>query len=508
VRTLSATLLVVAVMSPPPAAAGVIGSVHVGNGGRPFAGDRRLLTTISPNGDGLRDVARITFALAAPAAVRLDVETTRIHTKRVYSHVARLAAGRHVFVWAPAASTLPRTYLVRLTAADRGTRAVRASTTVRRADAVVRVQGIDAAFARASYGNGTAASLTVATDAATLGWQITDPARENEPPLRIGSLAVPTRDRPFRIRIPTAELATGVYVVRLESEDGRVGVAPFVVPPQPSRSRVAVVLPTSTWQAYNFEDVDGDGWGDTWYAGWYQRTARTDRHYMGLGLPQPFRRYELPYLRWLAGTDALVDYLSDDDLARMSAAQLARAYDLLIFPGHHEYVTDAEYRAVRGFRDRGGNLMLLAANNFYWQVRRHGAVIERVIRWRDIGRPEGALLGAQYVANDGGQHRAPWRVRHPAAARWLWAGTGLQAGSAFGSGGIEIDAAGSFSPRGTIVLADIRGLYGPPFSAEATYYETRRGARVFSAGAFMFADPDDPVVSRILENLWERLTHP
>ena len=31
-------------------------------------------------------------------------------------------------------------------------------------------------------------------------------------------------------------------------------------------SRVAVVVPTNTWQAYNFRDVDGDGVGDTWYA--------------------------------------------------------------------------------------------------------------------------------------------------------------------------------------------------------------------------------------------------
>ena len=30
--------------------------------------------------------------------------------------------------------------------------------------------------------------------------------------------------------------------------------------------RVAVVMPTLTWQAYNLRDVDGDGKGDSWYA--------------------------------------------------------------------------------------------------------------------------------------------------------------------------------------------------------------------------------------------------
>ena len=32
------------------------------------------------------------------------------------------------------------------------------------------------------------------------------------------------------------------------------------------RARVAVVLPTLTWQAYNFRDDDGDGTADSWYA--------------------------------------------------------------------------------------------------------------------------------------------------------------------------------------------------------------------------------------------------
>jgi hypothetical protein len=36
--------------------------------------------------------------------------------------------------------------------------------------------------------------------------------------------------------------------------------------PHARRSRVAVVMPTNTWQAYNFRDDDGDGIPNTWYA--------------------------------------------------------------------------------------------------------------------------------------------------------------------------------------------------------------------------------------------------
>ena len=38
-------------------------------------------------------------------------------------------------------------------------------------------------------------------------------------------------------------------------------------PKKLGKTRVAVVVPTNTWQAYNFRDADGDGWGDTWYQG-------------------------------------------------------------------------------------------------------------------------------------------------------------------------------------------------------------------------------------------------
>ena len=60
---------------------------------------------------------------------------------------------------------------------------------------------------------------------------------------------------------------TGLYFAQLTASGGRVGYAPFVVPPKRlGQNRVAIVLPTRTWQAYNFRDDNGDGLGDTWYA--------------------------------------------------------------------------------------------------------------------------------------------------------------------------------------------------------------------------------------------------
>ena len=44
--------------------------------------------------------------------------------------------------------------------------------------------------------------------------------------------------------------------------------------------------------------------------------------------------------------------LAQSDLeAASSARALAAAYDLIVFPGHHEYVTTREYDLVEGYRE-------------------------------------------------------------------------------------------------------------------------------------------------------------
>jgi hypothetical protein len=59
------------------------------------------------------------------------------------------------------------------------------------------------------------------------------------------------------------------------------------------------------------------------------------------------------------------------------------------------------------------------------------------------------------------------------------------------------------------VLADIRHLYGPGYTAQMTYYETRAGAKVFAAGAFTLGGAATwQPVERLLANLWEHLARP
>ena len=77
----------------------------------------------------------------------------------------------------------------------------------------------------------------------------------------------------------------------------------------------------------------------------------------------------------------------------------------------------------------------------FWQVRIAPPLMTKVRLWRDAGRPEAALVGAQYVGSNHGAVQAPFTVTGATQAPWLFAGTGLQNGSTFGRYGIEIDAA-------------------------------------------------------------------
>ena len=523
----AACLVVGAAVAPgpgPTAAPPVATGFAVTNGGEPYAGDRQLLATISPNGDGLRDRAILRFRLSKPATVQLVIRETRPDTVIAYTTTEPRRAGRNTFVWAPPATVEPRTYVVSVTLRDR--RGLHRTYGPRHAGdpvttPVIRVRGVDAGFLRQSYPPESSARLWVASDTTGLTIQFFRVLRQG----RIGpdelsgipvSDEVPVpwtrwRDGPRLLRVWIGAWPSGVYYVKLVAADGRVGYAPVIVRPRRlGEHRIAVVMPTNTWQAYNFQDVDGNGFGDTWYAAWNRHTVRLDRPYQNQGVPRHFREYDLPFLTWLARQDKPVDVLAETDLESAGTGDaLARLYDAIVFPGHHEYVTEREYDIVQRFRDLGGNLAFLSANNFYWKVVRHGAVIERTARWRSLGRPEAGLIGVQYLRNDRGQRKGRFLVLSTEEAPWLFDGTGLVDGSTFGTYGIEIDATAPSSPLGTEVLAEVPDLFGPGLSAQMTYYETASGAKVFAAGAFTFAGAAllKPETS-LLANLWGRLTQP
>jgi hypothetical protein len=502
--------------------------LRVTNGSAPYLGDRRLLTTVSPNGDGFRDQAVVHFRLLRPATVRLEVVATNMvsagkgGTTIVWTTTRHFAAGAGALTWRPAPSTQPRTYVMRLNV---GRRVYGGYGPSRRQDApVVRVQGIDAGFTKRSYAPGESAELRVATDARLLRLQVfayQAPGRPSEQDVKTSGLAKTGpirvdwrahRDGPALLRVVRAgDWPSGLYFLRATAADGRVGYAPFIVRPRRlGTNRVAVVLATNTWAAYNFADDDGDGWGDSWYVTGRHRSVDLRRPFLDFGVPFRFNDWDLEFVAWLNRTDRTADFLSDDDLGAVSSGEeLARRYDLVVFPGHEEYVTRHEYDVIEHYRNAGGNLAFLAANNLYRRVDRVGERLVRGAVWRNLGRPESRIVGVQYVGSDHGQRQAGYTVTGALAAPWAFDGTGLVDGDVFGRYGIEIDARTTASPQGLQVLARIPDLLGPGRSAEMTYYETPAGAKVFAAGALNFgASLGRPEVDRLLANVWTRLSVP
>ena len=512
------------------------------NRGKPFAGDDRMLTTISPNRDGLRDFARVRFTLDERVRVRFEVARTSHVMAPVYRRSAILGPGRKIFTWYPRKTTPARTYLVRITVRDKaGNKRTYGSSNAingRRVTApVIRVLGLEAGFTRESYREGQVARLAISTDAPWFKLLIARAGGEDAPTYDDTIMhGVPVtkarwvkwtakRDRMHVLKVPIGAWGTGLFFAKLIATDGRIGFAPFVLrATKPGASRVAVVMPTNTWQAYNFRDGNGNGWGDTWYAKGSETTVQLGRAFLRRGVPPHYRKYDVGFLRWLHRTGKQPDFLSESDLERArTAEELIALYDLIVFPGHMEYVTRREYDLTERYRDLGGNLMWLSANNFFWEVRRKGRSLVRVKLWRDQGRPEAALLGVQYRANDRGKVQRPFIVRSAVTAPWLWAGTGLRDGDSLGAElggyGIEIDQMTEYSPPGTLLLADIPDLFGPGLTAQMTYYETPLGAKVFSAGAIDFGgtatrptvgrgQEGQWEVGRVLENLWARLATP
>jgi hypothetical protein len=496
----------------------------------PFLGDNPFLATLG--GVVGRTTARLRFRLARPAVVTLEtlvtgqgvaseqlatVGQTGLATRRV-----SLDAGRHSLEWSPDPTMPARTYILRLKAQVRGG-PVAGFRTRASVSSVVRVLGVDAGFVARSAVSGQRARLVVRTDARVLTVHVIHCGPEPEPTYSNNELkGVPITEpsdvdwstkgnRPASVDVSVADWPSGLYAVRLEADDGRVGFAPLVVRPAAPTQRIAIVLPTTTWQAYNFYDGDGDGWGDTWYAGG-SPPVRLNRPYLQRGTPAWFSRREAPFLKYLRQSNKTPDFLSEDDIEAMpSGDDLRRLYDIVIYPGHTEYVTQQEYDVIQRFRDLGGRLIMLSANNFFWKVEKNGQWMRRIKLWRELGRPESAVFGVQYRANDDGSRQGVIRVMNTAVAPWLFEGTGLVDGSTLGDFvggyGIEIDQTTAFTPPNTIVLGEIPDLYGPGLTAQMTYYETEKGARVFSAGVLDFGGsaPLWPV-RRLLDNLWRHFS--
>ena len=176
---------------------------------------------------------------------------------------------------------------------------------------------------------------------------------------------------------------------------------------------------------------------------------------------------------WLDHKGVDYDVFTDEDLHE-EGYELLRPYDVILTGTHPEYHSTAMWDAMKAWIDRGGRLMYMGGNGWYWRIAFHSALpgvielrrAEDGIRtwiaepgeyyqsfngefgglWRRIGRAPNVMCGVGFIAQ--GFDVSSYYRRLPDAdnprAAWIFAGVpeeiigdfGLIGG---GAAGIELD---------------------------------------------------------------------
>jgi len=395
---------------------------------------------------------------------------------------------------------------------------------------------------------------------------------------------------------------SGCYAAWLRCETGEAYVPFFVRPPQGGpTAEVAFLAATATYQAYangakglHDEAVEAAKGGfsvlgprDLAVAAHPELGGSTyDVHADGSGVCHASRLRpmldvapkcglwtfdaESLFLAWFHAKGVAVDVLTDEDLDADGVALLA-PYRVVVTGQQPEYVTTRMWDAVHAYLDRGGRLMYLGGNGFYWRAAYHPRIkgVLEVRRpeggtrawssepgeaylgftgeygglWRRQGRPPNRLVGVGFTGQGfdrGAAYRKTAAAADPRAA-FVMAGVG---GETFGDFGLQGGGAASVevdrhdvalgSPRHALVLARsfghsrnwhrvveeinsthtfVSGETNALMRSDIVFFETPAGGAVFAAGSIgwggaMAANGCENDVSRITMNVLNRFLDP
>ncbi len=317
-----------------------------------------------------------------------------------------------------------------------------------------------------------------------------------------GSVTIPFGDPP------------GLYHAVASDSAGDQFRAPIVVRspvrldrPQPHTA--LVVWPYLTWRAYNAYDADLNGISDSWYQFWRQRRVSLKGPILRAGVEDDHQA-AVPFSRWLCSRSVRTQHITDVELGLLPLSALRR-YPAIVFPGHTEYYEPATYDLLKRYRDAGGKLVFLQANPFYRQVqidREHNAVVMTDYDARE-GRSDFALAGVGYDGCCFPKDRAAPYVAATGhdydRVRWLFRGTGIGPGQAFGVAASESDRTDpELTPRDHVVAAEalIRGKRGVIHSA-MVWSRAGRG-QVFATGNYTFLRMGRGITYKLLDNVWRK----
>jgi hypothetical protein len=309
----------------------------------------------------------------------------------------------------------------------------------------------------------------------------------------------------YSLTIPT-DWVSGVYLVKLSlSSPAKESYIVFVVRDDARNSPILFQSSVTTYQAYN-------EWGGS---SLYTTDANGVKTGVKVSFNRPYWRnfgagdfvslngapgYEMQMLRWLESQGYDVTYATDIDTHENPNTVLSHKVFLVV--GHDEYWSRNMRGNVIQGRDAGVNLGIFASNVLFWQIRFEPSstgIADRTMvsykelasmdpvsdpslvttRWRDLGEPEGELLGVQYNL-----FSAPTvsDIVVTNASHWLFDGTGVTNGTIFPNvEGYETDSL--YPPSGATVLA--HSPYprdDPQVFGDMTIYTAASGALVFATG--------------------------
>lgn len=344
-------------------------------------------------------------------------------------------------------------------------------------------------------------------DACLVWTSAAQPGRIQPAPRVTGATHTPTAPWSKSLTVSTRDWTPGVYLLRIDGGSRSTrSLIPLIVRSPSFSGRVALVMPDTTWQAYN-------SWGGySLYHGprnSFENRSRAvpfDRPYDWRTGASDFIPHELPFVVLAEKLGIPLGYASDVDLQRVPAAfRTARA---IVSVGHDEYYSPAMRETLTTARDHGVNLAFFGGNDMYRKIRfaaTSGGDLRLQINYKDAtdpikipsqvttqwreapsNDPESSLTGADYRCASTIYY--PMVVADPTS--WLFAGARVTAGTKLpGVVGQEFDGINTDRPmpRPMTILfhSPVICTHRPTFQ-DSTYYTTSSGAGVLDIGAYFW----------------------
>lgn len=251
----------------------------------------------------------------------------------------------------------------------------------------------------------------------------------------------------FGVKLPK-DLPSGMYSVRLERDDAWEDIPFYVRPPAgKSGGKICVIVPTFTYTVYAnqargnadedyFKQIEERGcrpWNPDQYQQFGLSTYNAHRDGSGIAYSSNLRpnlamrpKYipmSEPYIEsgmrhlcadthlysWLHHLGESFDMVTDDDV-HAEGYDILKPYRVVLTTTHPEYHTRNTLDAIERYVNRGGKLMYMGGNGFYWKV----AVSDELPGVVEIRRGEGGIRawaaepGEYYNALDG-EYGGMWR---------------------------------------------------------------------------------------------------